>query len=78
MFVPRAGKLQPQALPGSSGCGQQGHRLKSEQYDAAETSLTAIIDDARALSLFASERLIFVIGAETAMPRSIREGAGRR
>ena len=44
--------------------------VESEQYDASETSLAAIIDDARAMSLFASERLIFVIGAETAMPRS--------
>jgi DNA polymerase III subunit delta len=49
--------------------------VEAEQYDAAETSLTAIVDDARALSLFASERLIFVRGAETAMPRSVRDEA---
>jgi DNA polymerase-3 subunit delta len=48
-------------------------RVEAEQYDASETSLAAIVDDARAMSLFASERLIFVIGAETAMPRSIRD-----
>jgi DNA polymerase-3 subunit delta len=47
--------------------------VESEQFDAAETSLAAIIDDARAMSLFASERLIFAIGAETAMPRTIRD-----
>ncbi len=47
--------------------------IEAEQFDAAETSLNAVIDDARALSLFASERLIFVIGAETAMPRSSRD-----
>ena len=47
-------------------------QLASEQYDASETALAAIVDDARALSLFASERLIFVIGAEAAMPRSSR------
>ena len=47
-------------------------QLTSEQYDASETALAAIVDDARALSLFASERLIFVIGAEAAMPRSSR------
>src|SRR5579863_8451641 len=47
--------------------------VESEQYDASETSLTAIIDDARAMSLFVSERLIFVIGAETAAPRSSRD-----
>ena len=46
-----------------------------EQYDAAETSLAAIIDDARAMSLFVSERLIFVTGAETLMPRTIRDDA---
>jgi DNA polymerase-3 subunit delta len=46
--------------------------VESEQYDASETSLAAIIDDARAMSLFASERLIFVIGAEAAMPRTSR------
>lgn len=47
--------------------------IESEQYDASETSLAAIIDDARAMSLFVSERLIFVIGAETAMPRTSRD-----
>lgn len=46
--------------------------IEPEQYDASETSLTAIIDDARAMSLFASERLIFVLSAEAAMPRSMR------
>jgi DNA polymerase III subunit delta len=49
--------------------------VQSEQYDASETSLAAIVDDARSMSLFASERLIFVIGAETAMPRSARSAA---
>jgi DNA polymerase III subunit delta len=49
--------------------------VESEQYDASETSLTSIVDDARAMSLFVSERLIFVIGAETAMPRSARSAA---
>jgi DNA polymerase III subunit delta len=46
--------------------------VEPEQYDASETPLAAIIDDARAMSLFASTRLIFVIGAEAAMPRSTR------
>lgn len=46
-----------------------------EQYDASETSLSEIIDSARAMSLFASERLIFVIGAEAAMPHSSRIAA---
>lgn len=46
--------------------------IEPEPYDASETSLAAIIDDARAMSLFASERLIFVLSAEAAMPRSVR------
>ncbi len=46
---------------------------ETEQYDAAETSLAAILDDARAMSLFVSERLIFVIGAEALMPRTFRD-----
>jgi DNA polymerase-3 subunit delta len=46
-----------------------------EQVDAAEASLAAIIDDARAMSLFASERLIFVVNAEVAMPRAGRGAA---
>jgi DNA polymerase-3 subunit delta len=50
-------------------------KLEPEQHDASETSLAAIIDDARAMSLFASERLIFIIGAETFMPRSSRAAA---
>jgi DNA polymerase-3 subunit delta len=46
-----------------------------ETFDAGETSLAAIIDDARALSLFASERLMFVVNAEAAMPRTSRSAA---
>jgi len=41
-----------------------------ETFDAAQTSVAAIIDDARSMSLFASERLIFVSNAEAAMPRT--------
>lgn len=48
--------------------------VEAEQHDASETSLPAIIDDARSMSLFASERLIFVIGAEAAMPRTRGSG----
>jgi DNA polymerase-3 subunit delta len=46
--------------------------VEAEQYDASETPLAAIVDDARAMSLFASERLIFVNGAEAAVPRTLR------
>ena len=38
----------------------------------AESSLASVIDDARAMSLFASERLMIAVGAETAMPRTSR------
>jgi len=39
------------------------------QHDLVELSLTEILDDARALSLFVSERLIWVVNAEAALPR---------
>jgi DNA polymerase III subunit delta len=54
---------------------RQALGTETEQYDAAETSLAAIIDDARAMSLFVAERVIFVIGAEALMPRSFRDDA---
>ena len=40
------------------------------QHDLSELSLAAILDDARALSLFASERLVWVVNAEAALPRT--------
>jgi DNA polymerase-3 subunit delta len=39
------------------------------QHDLAELTLAEVIDDARALSLFASERLIWVTNAELALPK---------
>ncbi len=39
------------------------------QHDLSELSLAEVLDDARALSLFASERLIWVTNAEAALPR---------
>ncbi len=39
------------------------------QHDLSELTLAEIVDDARALSLFASERLIWVVNAELALPR---------
>ncbi len=49
--------------------------LEPEQIDMAESSLAAVIDDARAMSLFASERLMIAKAAETAMPRTSRAAA---
>jgi DNA polymerase-3 subunit delta len=49
--------------------------VEAEQFDMAESSLAAVIDDARAMSLFASERLMIAVRAETAMPRTSRAAA---
>ena len=49
--------------------------VEAEQFDMSESSLAAIIDDARAMSLFASERLMIAGSAETAMPRTSRAAA---
>src|SRR5947208_15699560 len=38
------------------------------QHDLSELSLAGVVDDARALSLFAAERLIWVTNAEAALP----------
>jgi DNA polymerase-3 subunit delta len=46
-----------------------------EQFEMAESSLAAVIDDARAMSLFASERVMIAVSAETAMPRATRAAA---
>ena len=39
------------------------------RHDLEETTLANILDDARSLSLFASNRVIWASGAETALPR---------
>jgi DNA polymerase-3 subunit delta len=39
------------------------------QHDLTELTLAEVLDDARALSLFAAERLIWVTNAEAALPR---------
>ncbi len=41
------------------------------RYDLAGDSLAEVIDDARALSLFASERVIFAGNAEAVMPNAV-------
>ena len=45
-----------------------------ERHDLSETPLAAILDDARSLSLYAANRVIWVSGAEAALPRG-RAGA---
>jgi DNA polymerase-3 subunit delta len=39
------------------------------QHDLSELSLAAVLDDARALSLFSADRLLWVVNAEAALPR---------
>jgi DNA polymerase III subunit delta len=39
------------------------------EHDLSETALAEVLDDARALSLFAAERLIWVLNAEAVLPR---------
>jgi len=40
------------------------------RHDLADIPLAEIVDDARSLSLFAAERLIWVVNAEAALPRT--------
>lgn len=44
-------------------------------HDLDETDLSAVLDDAQSLSLFASQRLIWVMGAESALPRRLSAAA---
>jgi DNA polymerase-3 subunit delta len=49
--------------------------VEPERLDAAQTALAAVVDDVRSMSLFASERLVFIRNAEAAMPRASRSAA---
>jgi DNA polymerase-3 subunit delta len=49
------------------GAGERENGLA--QYDLNDTSLAYVLDDARALSLFAPQRVILVSNAEAALPR---------
>ena len=42
------------------------------RHDLEQTTLAAALDDARSLSLFASKRVIWIAGAEAALPRGRR------
>lgn len=64
------------------GLGQRGDGLT--HVDLEETTVANVLDDARSLSLFASDRVIWITSAELAMPRRIgsssdeedRDGSG--
>ena len=45
------------------------------RHDLSEGSLSAALDDARAMSLFASKRLVWIGSAEAALPRSSKAAA---
>src|ERR1700730_3492711 len=49
------------------GTGERENGLA--QYDLSDTNLAHVFDDARSLSLFASQRVILVSSAEAALPR---------
>ncbi len=49
--------------------GPDGRDNGVTQYDLGENSLAQVVDDARSLSLFASERVILAASAEAALPR---------
>lgn len=57
--------LAARALP--AGSREDGYSTT----DLTETTLAAVLDDARSLSLFARERLIWVQSAEAALPRRL-------
>ena len=44
-------------------------------HDLDQTTLAAALDDARSLSLFASQRVIWIAGAELALPRGRKAAA---
>ena len=48
-----------------------------DRFDLDDTNFSAVLDDARAMSLFASERVIWVSGAEGALPHSRAADAGQ-
>src|SRR4051812_25100323 len=39
------------------------------RHDLSETAIAEVLDDARSLSLFASERLLWVVNAEAVLPK---------
>jgi len=46
------------------------------EHDLSQAALAEVLDDARALSLFAAERLLWVANAEAALPRGRSAGEG--
>ena len=70
--VPRPRGVSTQRLPPRAG-GQvlapEDRENGLSRHDLEETTLANVLDDARSLSLFAPNRVVWVSGAETALPR---------
>ncbi|MFN7992646.1 MAG: DNA polymerase III subunit delta [Bryobacteraceae bacterium] len=56
------------------GSGDRDNGLA--RYDLAESAIATVIDDARALSLFAAERVIWASNAEAVLPRTRSDDDG--
>ena len=80
-FLARVGKKPPAAVlllgPESYGRGRIKSALMeafpaggAASHDLAEVPLAEALDDARSLSLFASDRLIWLLNADAALPRT--------
>ncbi|MBV9678836.1 MAG: hypothetical protein JO185_21040, partial [Acidobacteriaceae bacterium] len=61
--------LMKRVLPGDAGA--EG----LTQLDLQDTTLAQALDDARSLSLFASERILWITSAELALPRRLTSGS---
>lgn len=66
-------RLCKQALV-SRALGADGGGEGLTQIDLENTTLPAVLDDAKSLSLFASDRVIWVSSAELALPRRLSSG----
>jgi DNA polymerase-3 subunit delta len=60
----------------SAALGEGDRESAVTRYDMAESELAEAIDDARSLSLFASDRVILVRAAEAALPKGKSAGEG--
>ena len=83
-FLAKLGKAPPAAA--YLFLGQEGHQRRVcrealaarvegfTHVDLDESTLSAVLDDARSLSLFSTERVIWVASAELALPRRMTAG----
>lgn len=55
----------------AAALGEEERESGMTRHDLEEISLAEVLDDARSMSLFSSRRLIWVAGAEAALPRRL-------